>query len=135
MRHEGLVNEAFPEIVWEKYDCDNRELPYFKIETTELIPPRVKPGGEFNHRITYALCPAHPTEVVTGRLDTQILYKGKPIYLETNEAYEFLPGRWREDTFVEIPESATPGVYSYRMEFTSEKLKFERGLTFLVPNR
>ena len=61
------------------------------------------------------------------------LYKGKPIYQEINEAYEFWPGRWRLDTFVEIPASAAPGVYSYRMAFTSVPLRFERGLTFLVP--
>ncbi len=81
----------------------------------------------------YALCPARPTEVLAGRLDTQILYKGKPIYRETNEAYELLPGRWRLDTFVEIPENAAPGVYSYQMKFTNKALKFERGLTFMVP--
>jgi hypothetical protein len=133
MRHEGLVNEAFPEIVWEAYACDEQELPFFEIETNELIPPRVKPGGEFNHRIIYSLCPARPTEVVSGRLETQILYKGKPIYRETSDDYEFLPGRWRVDTFVEIPPTAAPGVYSYRMEFTSESTRFERGLTFLVP--
>ncbi len=133
MRREGLANEAFPEVVWAEYGCDDRKLPHFQIETNELIPPLVKPGGEFNHRFTYALCPVRPTEVVSGRLDTKILYKGKPIYRETNEAYELLPGRWRLDTFVEIPENAAPGVYSYQMEFTNKALKFERGLTFLVP--
>ncbi len=133
MRQEGLVNQAFPEIVWEEYGCNDQDLPFFQIETNELIPPKVKPGGDFNHRITYALCPARPTEVLAGRLDTQILYKGKPIYRETNDAYEFMPGRWRIDTFVEIPETAPPGVYSYQMEFESKSLKFERGLTFLVP--
>jgi len=133
MRREGLANEAFPEAVWEEYGCGEQELPFFQIETNELIPPRVKPGGEFNHRIIYALCPARPTEVVSGRLDLQILYKGKPIYRETDDAYEFLPGRWRVDTFVEIPPNAAPGVYSYRMDFASAPFQFERGLTFLVP--
>ena len=133
MRREGLVNQAFPEVVWDEYHCDEQQLPFFQVETNELIPPRVRPGGEFNHRMTYALCPAHPTEVVSGRLDTQILYKGEPIYQEVSEAYEFLPGRWRIDTFVEIPSSAAPGVYSYQMEFTSPQLRFERRLTFLVP--
>ena len=133
LRREGLVNQAFPEAVWNDYSCDDQELPFFRIETNELIPPRVKPGGEFNHRITYALCPARPTEVLTGTLDTQILYKGKPIFQETNAAYEFLPGRWRLDTFVEIPASVEPGVYSYQIEFTSAPIQFEHGLTFLVP--
>jgi len=132
LRQEGLVNLALPEAVWKEYGCDEQDLPFFEIETYELIPRKVKPGGEFNHRITYALCPARPTEVLAGKLNTQILYKGKPI-LEENDPYEILPGRWRIDTFVEIPETAPPGIYSYQLKFASRTMKFERRLTFLVP--
>ena len=133
MRREGLVNEAFPEVVWEEYSCGELDLPFFKIETNELIPPRVRPGGEFNHRIVYALCPAHPTEVLTGRLETRILYKGKPIFSETKEGHEFLPGHWNVDTFVEIPDDTAPGIYAYDFAFRSPTVSFDESLTFLVP--
>ncbi len=133
MRREGIANVSFPEAVWEEYGCSEQELPFFQIETNELIPLRVRPGGEFNHRITYALCPARPTEVIEGVLETRILYRGKAIFNHVSEQHEFLPGRWRVDTFVEIPGDATPGIYAYELLFTSDVLRFDRHLTFLVP--
>ncbi len=115
-----------------EYGCAERSLPFFIVELDELVPPRVRAGGEFNHRMVYALCPAAPTQVVSGGLSTRIRFRGEPIFHETEAVYELRPGRWRVDTIVEVPDHAEPGVYAYEIEFASASLRFERGLTFLI---
>jgi len=134
-REEGVVNAAFPEEVWEEYDCDSQKRPFFIIEENELVPPRVKAGDEFNHRMIYVMCPKRPTEVVEGRLSTRIRFKGEPVVDSTDDAYEIKPGRWVVDAFVEIPEAAEPGVYAYEVEFSGRGLSFDKSLTFLVQPR
>ncbi len=132
LRSAGTVNQAFPEVVWRDHDCGDKPLPFLAIEHSELIPPKVAPGGEFNHRMVYALCPQRPTQVVQGRLVTRILFRGLPLHTETEPDYEILPGRWRVDAFVELPVEAEPGVYAYQLEFEGDGLSFEKTLTFLV---
>ena len=132
IRNEGTVNRTLPDLVWEEYDCETQKRPFFIVEQNELVPPRVKAGGEFNHRMVYVMCPPGPTEVVSGLLSTRIRFKGAPIVNSTEEDYEILPGRWVVDAFVEIPEEAEPGVYAYEVAFSGRGLKFEKILTFLV---
>lgn len=132
IRKEGTVNRALPDLVWDEYDCETQKRPFFIVEKNELVPPRVKAGGEFNHRMIYVMCPPGPTEVVSGRLSTRIRFKGDPIVHSTEEDYEILPGRWVVDAFVEIPEGAEPGVYAYEVAFKGRGLQFEKILTFLV---
>jgi hypothetical protein len=132
VRKEGTVNQTLPDLVWEEYDCETQKRPFFIVEKNELVPPRVKPGGEFNHRMVYVMCPPGPTEVVSGRLSTLIRFKGDPIVQSSEEGHEILPGRWVVDAFVEIPEGAEPGIYAYEVAFSGRGLKFEKVLTFLV---
>ena len=132
LRDPGEKIVAFPEIVWQEYDCDQRKRPFFELETNELIPPKVKAGGSFNHRMVYALCPTRPTAVVTGRLVTRIRFRGDPIVRERTEAYEIKPGRWIVDAEVTLPSAAEAGVYAYELEFTGGGLNFSKSLTFVV---
>lgn len=134
-REPGEEIDAFPEAVWEEYDCETQKRPFFIIEENQLVPPKVKPGGEFNHRMVYVMCPRRPTEVVAGRLFTRIRFKGDPIVRETEERYEIKPGRWVVDSFVELPEDAEPGVYAYEVEFEGGPLAFDKRLTFVVRSR
>jgi hypothetical protein len=134
-REPGEEIEAFPEAVWEEYDCETQKRPFFIIEKNQLVPPKVKPGGEFNHRMVYVMCPSRPTAVVAGKLFTRIRFKGDPIVRETEERYEIKPGRWVVDSFVELPEDAEPGVYAYEVQFESAPLGFEKRLTFVVRSR
>jgi len=131
LRDPGERLTAFPEEVWEEYGCGEQRRPFFVIEANELVPERVEPGGEFNHRLVYALCPAGPTEVEAGRLHTRIRFRGRAIVSES-ERYELKPGRWVVDSFVQLPESAEPGIYSFELDFDSRAVDFERGLSFLV---
>ena len=134
-REEGIVNESFPEQVWEEYDCEIQKRPFFIIEKNELVPPKVKVGGEFNHRMIYVMCPVRATAVVAGRLSTRIRFKGDAIVENADDAYEIKPGRWVVDAFVEIPEDAEPGVYAYEVKFSGKGLAFDKSLTFLVKER
>jgi hypothetical protein len=132
LREEGIENASFPEVVWEEYDCDTQKRPFFILEENELVPPEVKPGGEFNHRMVYVMCPARSTQVVAGELSTRIRFKGDAIVNSTDVRYEIKPGRWIVDAFVEIPDDAEPGVYAYEVEFSGKDLLFDKSLTFLV---
>ncbi len=131
-RSPGERLDAFPEAVWKEYDCDSQKRPFLVIEKNELIPARVKSGGEFGHRFVYAMCPENSTEVVAGRLSTRIRFKGQPIVGDTIESYEIKPGRWVVDAFVRIPENAAPGIYAYELAFESASLDFDKSLTFVV---
>lgn len=135
LRDPGERLTDFPEVVWEEYDCASQKRPFFVIEQNDLVPPRVKAGGAFAHRMVYAMCPSRPTEVVSGRLLTRIRFRGDPIVRETTEAYELKPGRWVVDAEVQLPEDAEPGVYAYEVAFESSGVGFEKRLTFVVQSR
>jgi hypothetical protein len=131
-RTPGEEIRDFPEVVWEEYDCALQRRPFFVVEKNELLPARVEAGGDFNHRLVYAMCPPERTEVVSGRLVTRIRFKGRPIVRQNEARWEIKPGRWVVDTSVELPESAEPGVYAYELAFESESIAFEKHLTFVV---
>ena len=135
MREEGAHLAAFPEAVAEEYGCGRRQLPFFAIERSEIVPPRVPAGGEFNHRFVTVLCPAHPTEVEVGRLVEGIRFRGRLLHGETRERFEIRPGRWILDAFVELPPDAEPGVYAYELRFEGPSVAFERSWSFVVEPR
>jgi hypothetical protein len=132
VRDPGESLADFPEVVWEQYDCGSQRRPFFIIESNELVPPRVRSGGEFNHRLVYVMCPVNPTEVIAGQLATRIRFKGAPILVDTQPGWEVKPGRWIIDATVSLPADAEPGVYAYELEFDSAPVTFEKSLTFVV---
>lgn len=134
-RDPGEVLRNFPEEVWKEYDCEDQRRPFFIMEENELVPPRVKPAREFNHRMVYALCPENPTEVVAGTLSTRIRFKGRPIVRDTVAPYELRPGRWVVDAFVSLPDDAEPGIYAYEIQFDGVDVDFDERLTFVVESR
>ncbi len=131
-REPGEHLTAFPEEVWEEYDCTRQKRPFFVMEKNELTPQRVVSGKDFGHRMVYAMCPDRATAVVSGRLSTRIRFRGDPIVRDTIEDWEIKPGRWVVDAFVQIPEEAEPGVYAYEVAFEGDSLHFEKTLTFVV---
>jgi hypothetical protein len=135
VRSEGAHLVAFPEDVAREYGCAERRLPYFTIERSELVPPRVRSGGEFNHRLVTVLCPARPTEVAVGRLSEGIRFRGRLVHRETRERFEIRPGRWIQDAFIELPPDAEAGVYAYELRFDAPDVSFERSWTFVVDPR
>ena len=112
--------------------CARRKLPFLHIESVEISPERLRAGEEFNHRWVYSLCPVTPTSVVTGRLDTRIFFKGRPIVHDHNDPFELKPGRWVVDSFVTVPPGAQTGVYSIEIGFQGRPLRFSRRNSFAV---
>ena len=135
LRKPGEHLAAFPEEVWDEYACARKAKPWFKIEENEIVPPRVAAGSAFNHRFVYVLCPLRPTVVEPGRLETRIRFRGEPIVRAVTEAYELKPGRWVVDAEIMLPEDAEPGVYAYEVAFASDRVSFEKSLTFVVKRR
>ena len=134
-RAPGESLAAFPEKVWEEYDCGSQKRPFFMIEKNELMPHTVRPGGDFGHRLVYILCPEQPTGVVSGSLATQIRFRGVPLVVQTDGSYEIKPGRWVVDARIRLPESAEPGVYAYELAFEGGDVQFDKSLTFVVEAR
>jgi len=133
-REPGQELVDLPGKVERQYDCEEKKLPFFRLEKNELNPNRVRAGGEFNHRMVYAMCPENPTDVVEGTLVTLIRFKGRPIVTEALEPFEIKPGRWIVDAFIALPEDAEEGVYALELRFTSKgaEIEIDEGLTFGV---
>jgi len=131
-RQPGQKLATFPEAVREEYACAQQKLPWFKVEKLEVWPKRLQPGDELGHRMVYVLCTAGPTDVVTGRLDTRILFRGKPIESSPDKSYDLRPGRWVVDVFVTVPPEAPDGLYALELAFTSSAVRFSQSETFAV---
>jgi hypothetical protein len=131
-RKPGVRLVDFPEKVGVEFNCASQKLPWFKLETLEVWPKRLEPGKELGHRLTYVLCTDGPTDVVTGKLETKILFRGQSILKETDASYDLRPGRWVIDVFVTVPPSAADGLYALELDFKSPNVKFDRSETFAV---
>lgn len=127
---EKLVD--FPAAVSREFGCAKRKLPWFKLEEIEVWPKRLEPGDELGHRMVYVLCTAGTTKVVTGRLDTRVLFRGEAIVSDPQLAYDLRPGRWRVDVFVKVPKGAANGVYALELEFVSPDVRFRGSESFAV---
>jgi hypothetical protein len=134
-RSPGEKLDAFPEQVWDEYDCESQQRPFFVVEQNELTPQKVAAGGNFGHRWVYVMCPTVPTGVVEGKLATRIHFRGQPIVQQVDSHFEIKPGRWTVDAFVHLPDEAEAGVYAYELEYESEPLLFKKSLTFVVTDR
>jgi len=131
LREPGQKNKGFPEDVAYEYNCEKRPLPWFQVEQNEVLPDKLTPGEEFNHRMSYVMCPQDVTDVVSGTMYTRILFRGKPV-LQEKQKHDLLPGRWVLDAFVTLPNDLKPGIYALQAEFKSKKGNFEAKSTFLV---
>jgi len=131
LRKPGVQHAAFAHEVEVEHKCSSRSLPYFTIETNEIMPDHVKPGAELNHRLIYVLCPSVPTEVIEGTLVTRILHRAKAV--TTDEiSFDLEEGRWIIDTFIALPENAPPGAYALDLRFSSAKGNLTGSVPFVI---
>lgn len=119
-----------PDTVWKEHNCDQIRLPLVAVEENELIPPMLKPGEDFNHHLVYSMCPARPSEVYPGDLYRIIYYKGEKVFEDVSRNFEFKPGKWSVDAFINIPAQANPGIYSLEVRFMAKKPEVGRGIDF-----
>ncbi len=131
LREPGERLLSFPAPVAVEYDCTKRRLPFIEVEESELIPLRLRPGGQLNHRFVYVMCPSRASEVIEGTLYTRIQFKGKTVHSDSVKR-ELQPGRWVVDSFITLPEKAKPGMYALAARFESPKGRFSFHSDFLV---
>ncbi|HWP56954.1 MAG TPA: hypothetical protein VNL14_03585 [Candidatus Acidoferrales bacterium] len=117
-RQPGEHIRTTPDKVWTELKCRERELPFVAVESMELLPEMLKPGGRANYRLVYAMCPRTPSQVLKARVVRRILFKGDSVASNVNESLELKPGRWVVDSFFTMPKDAPLGVYS--LEVTLE---------------
>ena len=132
LRNPGQQLLDSPEEVWQQYDCGRMRLPFLAIEVNQLIPPRLRPGQEFNHRLTYAMCARESSEKIIGKLYTRIYLRGQLIVNDVDASYAMRSGRWRVDTFIMLPADVAIGMYSMELQFVSQRLKFRQHNSFVV---
>ncbi len=131
-RKPGVRLVDFPEKVAAEFKCASQKLPWFKLETLEVWPKQLGAGKELGYRVVYALCTEGATDVVTGRLETRVVFRGQPILRAPDPAFDLRPGRWKIDVFVTVPPSASDGLYALELEFRSPSVRFSRSETFAV---
>lgn len=131
IRQPGERMVASPDDTTKKYSC----LPYrgtkFLLEEIEVIPSRVSPGEEINHRIRYAFCPNKPSGIALGRIARTVLFKGEQVFMDVIN-YEFKPGTWTVDAFISIPKNAPKGVYAVELTITHDNQSIRNSNSFHV---
>lgn len=123
IRQPGEHIRTAPDQVWIEYNCAERERPFVRVESMELLPERVNAGGRLNYRLIYAMCPSKPSEVVKTRAFRRLLFKGQQVAGSVNETLELKPGRWVIDSFFTLPKDSPLGVYALEVSF--ERLERE----------
>ena len=131
LRKPGERLMSFPEPVAIEYACAKRRLPFLKVEKSEILPTHMRAGAKLNHRLVYVMCPSRASEVIVGTLQTRIQFKGKTVHLDKVKR-ELQPGRWVVDSFITLPEKASPGMYALAGRFESSKGRFGFHSDFLV---
>ena len=135
MRQPGENMVLSPEDTSKIYSCLGYKQTMLFLEEADVIPDRVFPGEEINHRIRYALCPYIPSGTIQGKIIRTVLFKGETVFQDITN-YEFKPGTWTVDTFINIPYSAQSGVYAVDVGLTSYSQEtIKRSDTFIVKSR
>lgn len=116
-RQPGEQIATTPDQVWQDFNCTQRERPFVQVETMEILPEMIKPGGRLNYRLIYVMCPLKPSEVIKTRVLRNMLFKGEQVARNVNDAFELKPGRWVVDSFFTLPTNSPLGVYALEVGF------------------
>lgn len=117
LRQPGEQVAATPDDVWRDYNCAQRDRPFVRTESFEVVPEKIKPGGRVNYRLIYVMCPLRPSDVIRTRVSRKMLFKGRQVALNVNEGFEVKPGRWVVDSFFTLPLNSPLGVYALEVSF------------------
>jgi hypothetical protein len=112
-RQPGDRVATTPEQLWKESTCERSDQPSVKVESLEVLPEKVKPGGRVNYRLTYAMCPVNKfSETLGARTTRTISYKGQEVARNSKEVFELKAGRWTVDSFFTLPLESPLGVYA-----------------------
>jgi hypothetical protein len=134
-RQPGEQIATTPDQVWKELDCGNRDKPFVRAESMEVLPELVKPGGRVNYRLIYSMCPVRPSEVIKTRVSRRMLFKGEQVARNVNDAFEIKPGRWIVDSFFTLPPDTPLGVYALEVHFEAPNGQAHKKVrSFVVSN-
>lgn len=112
-RQPGQHVATTPERLWKEDLCQSADRPFVKVESMEVLPEKVRPGGRVNFRLVYAMCPASKfSETFNARVIRRLSYKGQEVARNVKEDLEIRAGRWAVDSFFTLPAEAPLGVYA-----------------------
>ena len=135
-RQPGDQIVTTPERVLQEPNCAKRERPFVQIESMEVLPEKVKPGGRVNYRLVYVMCPLKLTDAIKARLTRNMFFKGEPVARNVKDGFELKPGRWIVDSFFTLPPDSPLGVYSLEVGLETPKGHAHKQLvrSFVVSN-
>ncbi len=116
-RRPGEQITTTPDQLWQEMDCSNRERPFVRAESMEVLPEMIRPGGRVNYRLIYVMCPSKPSEIIKTQVARSMLFKGEQVARNVNDAFEIKPGRWIVDSFFTLPMNSPLGVYALEVVF------------------
>lgn len=116
-RQPGDQVQTTPEVLWKERMCNEPERPFVKVETLEVLPEKIKPGGRLNYRLVYAMCPTSKfSESLAGYMTRRLIHKGQAVAQNTKSDFEVKAGRWAVDSFFTLPKNTPLGVYALEVE-------------------
>jgi hypothetical protein len=135
IRQPGDHIAATPDRVWLDFRCAERERPFVRVESMEVVPEMIKPGGRVNYRLIYVMCPLKPSETIKTSVHRTMLFRGEQVARNVNNDFELKPGRWVVDSFFTLPTNSPLGVYALEVGFeTPNGQAHKRVRSFVVSN-
>jgi hypothetical protein len=135
IRQPGEKIATAPDKLWQEMDCSNRERPFVRAESMEVVPEMIKPGGRVNYRLIYVMCPVNPSDVIKTRVARRMLFKGEQVARNVNDSFELKPGRWVVDSFFTLPVDSPLGVYALEVGFEAPNgMAHKKVRSFVVSN-
>jgi len=117
IRQPGDHITTTPDQVWLDFECARRKRPFVQVESMEVVPQMIKPGGRANYRLIYVMCPLEPSETIKTRVQRRMLFRGHQVARNVNNDFELKPGRWVVDSFFTLPPESPLGVYALEVGF------------------
>src|SRR5687768_15034464 len=77
-----------PDQMWHDFNYSKRDRPFVHVESMEVLPEMIKPGGRVNYRLIYVMCPVKPSEVIKTVASRRMLFKGEQVARNLNETFE-----------------------------------------------
>jgi len=134
MRKSGEQLAASPDDTAKAHSCESGKENALFLELSEVLPERVSPGSEINHRLQVAFCPYAPSGTVKGAIVRRILHKGQATFADSAQ-HEFKPGTWTIDAFITIPKNAPGGIYALEVLVNYQGKSLKQTHNFVVKNR
>ena len=130
IREPGEKMVVYSQKTSENYSCHPRRTTFI-LEQAEVIPNTVSSGEEINQRIRYAMCPYTPSATLQGEIIRTVLHNGVMMFKDVTD-YEFKPGTWTVDVFLQVPDDVKSGIYLLEVVLKYSQKTIRRTNEFVV---